>query len=123
MAARHDDADQALGGGGGVGKGAASATTGEERQFSHLGYEFLRPDKILDGRRRRPDHADYDPRTLHVPQSFMDKLTPAMRQWWTLKAQHYDVILFFKMGKFYELYHTVGPLVGLFLPKKKMNPT
>lgn len=28
-----------------------------------------------------------------------------MRQWWVIKSQHYDSILFFKVGKFYELYH------------------
>lgn len=28
-----------------------------------------------------------------------------MRQWWSIKSQNYDSILFFKVGKFYELYH------------------
>lgn len=28
-----------------------------------------------------------------------------MRQWWVLKSQHFNTILFFKVGKFYELYH------------------
>lgn len=28
-----------------------------------------------------------------------------MRQWWVLKSQHYDCILCFKVGKFYEFYH------------------
>lgn len=28
-----------------------------------------------------------------------------MRQWWEMKTKHYDCILFFKVGKFYELYH------------------
>lgn len=28
-----------------------------------------------------------------------------MRQWWVLKSDNYDVVLFFKVGKFYELYH------------------
>ena len=89
--------------------GASAAIPGaEDRQFAHLSYDFLRPDKICDAQKRRPDDEDYDPRTLYVPQSFKDKQTPAMRQWWDMKANHYDVILFFKMGKFYELYHTVS---------------
>lgn len=29
----------------------------------------------------------------------------AMRQWWELKSKHFDCVLFFKVGKFYELYH------------------
>ena len=32
-------------------------------------------------------------------------LQPAQRQWWELKSEHYDTVLFFKMGKFYELFH------------------
>jgi len=28
-----------------------------------------------------------------------------MHQWWEMKAKHFDIILFFKMGKFYEVYH------------------
>lgn len=28
-----------------------------------------------------------------------------MRQWWVLKSQNFDSVLFFKVGKFYELYH------------------
>lgn len=28
-----------------------------------------------------------------------------MRQWWVIKSQNYDCVLFFKVGKFYELYH------------------
>jgi DNA mismatch repair ATPase MutS len=28
-----------------------------------------------------------------------------MNQWWLLKANHFDCVLFFKVGKFYELYH------------------
>lgn len=28
-----------------------------------------------------------------------------MRQWWELKSKHFNCVLFFKVGKFYELYH------------------
>ncbi len=28
-----------------------------------------------------------------------------MRQWWEIKSQNFGVLLFFKVGKFYELYH------------------
>lgn len=28
-----------------------------------------------------------------------------MRQWWVIKSRHFDTVLFFKVGKFYELYH------------------
>lgn len=28
-----------------------------------------------------------------------------VRQWWILKSDNFDCVLFFKVGKFYELYH------------------
>ena len=90
--------------------GAAATTTSAAGEndgisFKHEGYEFLKPEKIRDGERRRPKDADYDPRTLHVPAEFLAQQTPAQRQWWEFKAKHFDTILFFKQGKFYELYH------------------
>jgi len=75
------------------------------QQYSHSQLPFLRPDKIRDREKHPRDHQDYSPRTLHVPQDFLMKQTPGQKQWWELKSQYYDVILFFKMGKFYELFH------------------
>ncbi|KAJ6635780.1 putative DNA mismatch repair protein Msh6 [Pseudolycoriella hygida] len=74
--------------------------------YMHKKLEFLKPEKIKDKNGHRPNHVDYDPTTLFVPQSFLDKLTPAARQWWEIKSDNFDCILFFKLGKFYEMYHT-----------------
>ncbi|KAI1732139.1 mutS domain V domain-containing protein [Ditylenchus destructor] len=52
--------------------------------WPHLSYSFLKPEKIQD---------------------FMKKQTPAQKQWWDIKSKNYDTVLFFKVGKFYELYH------------------
>ena len=41
-----------------------------------------------------------------------------MAQWWQLKSGHFDCILFFKVGKFYELYHQ-DAIVGV----KELNFT
>lgn len=35
-----------------------------------------------------------------------------LRQWWDLKSRHYDTVLFFKMGKFYELFN-MDAIVGV----------
>ncbi|VDD80594.1 unnamed protein product [Mesocestoides corti] len=78
---------------------------GTEGSWPHLTYPFLKPDRIKDSCGRRPDHPEYDPRTLFVPEEFLRKQSPALRQWWILKSQNFDTLLFFKMGKFYELYH------------------
>ncbi|CAH1976488.1 unnamed protein product [Acanthoscelides obtectus] len=73
--------------------------------WAHNTLPFLKPEKIKDANRRKPSDPDYDPRTLFVPDSFLKDQTPAMRQWWEIKSKHMDCILFFKVGKFYELYH------------------
>lgn len=32
-------------------------------------------------------------------------IVQGVRQWWILKSDNYDCVLFFKVGKFYEFYH------------------
>ncbi|ELU18588.1 hypothetical protein CAPTEDRAFT_139957, partial [Capitella teleta] len=75
------------------------------RVYPHMIEDFLQPGKMRDAEKRTRDHPEYDARTIYVPDAFLNKQTPAMRQWWQLKAKHFDTILFFKMGKFYELFH------------------
>ena len=72
---------------------------------AHMSYPFLKPDKIMDKNKRRPDDPDYDPGTLYVPRAFFEEQSPGQQQWWNFKSNHYDKVLFFKMGKFYELFH------------------
>ena len=38
-------------------------------------------------------------------QNYTKKLTPLMRQYWQIKSQHQDKILFFRMGDFFEMFH------------------
>ncbi|XP_012286624.1 probable DNA mismatch repair protein Msh6 [Orussus abietinus] len=73
--------------------------------WPHLKYDFLQPNKIKDINQRPASDPDYNPRTVYVPVNFLNNQTPAMRQWWELKSKHFDCVLFFKVGKFYELYH------------------
>jgi len=77
----------------------------EEKIYSHESFEFLQPEHIRDINKHRSNHPDYDPRTLHIPESFLKQQTPGHLQWWRVKAQYFDCIFFFKVGKFYELYH------------------
>ena len=65
-------------------------------------FRFLEPALVRDADGRRPNHPEYDERTLTVPKDM--KLSPSQRQYWSIKSQYRDVILFFKVGKFYELY-------------------
>lgn len=77
----------------------------EQKVWTHEQYDFLKPETIRDFNKNRPNHPEYDSRTLFVPDSFLKTQTPGHKQWWLLKAQYFDCIFFFKVGKFYELYH------------------
>lgn len=66
-------------------------------------FKFLGAER-KDAHGRLPGDADYDPRTLYLPQEFLKGLSGGQRQWWEFKSKHMDKVLFFKMGKFYELF-------------------
>ncbi|XP_053695896.1 probable DNA mismatch repair protein Msh6 [Sabethes cyaneus] len=91
--------------------GEENSALDEPTIWAHQKLDFLKPEKVKDIHGNRPGSDKYDSRTLYVPEPFLSTLTPAMRQWWELKSRHMDCVLFFKVGKFYELYHmdaTVG---------------
>ncbi|CAH8589301.1 unnamed protein product [Heterobilharzia americana] len=71
--------------------------------WTHLSLPFLDPTQIKDINGRKPDHSNYDPCTLYVPEEF---------KWWEMKSRYADVILFFKVGKFYEMYH-MDAMIGV----------
>lgn len=53
---------------------------------------------------KRPGEPGYDPSTLYIPPSSLQKFTEFESQYWEIKRFHWDTIIFFKKGKFYELY-------------------
>jgi len=59
---------------------------------------------IRDADKRKESDPDYDPRTLFIPQSAWGKFTNFEKQYWEIKSKMWDCIVFFKKGKFYELY-------------------
>ena len=66
--------------------------------------EFLKPENIKDIKGNRPDSPEYDFNTLYVPPDYLKKQTPAMKQFWDFKSHNFDKVLFFKLGKFYEMF-------------------
>ncbi|XP_053317334.1 DNA mismatch repair protein Msh6 [Spea bombifrons] len=84
---------------------AATNVPGSVSTWDHEKLDWLQEDKRKDVRRRKRNDPDYDPSTLYVPDDFLNKCTPGMRKWWQLKAQNFDTVIFYKVGKFYELYH------------------
>lgn len=83
----------------------APVSPSNEKEHLHLSYKFLYPPDRRDIDKRKPDDPEYDERTLYVPESFLNSQTPASRQWWLIKQKNMDAVLFFKMGKFYELFN------------------
>jgi len=67
-----------------------------------VSFSFLREKRDANG--RKESDTGYDPSTLSVLLANGEKLTPAMQQYWDIKKNHHDVVIFFKMGKFYELF-------------------
>ncbi|RFU76982.1 dna mismatch repair msh6 [Trichoderma arundinaceum] len=66
---------------------------------------------IRDKEKRPPTDPDYDPRTIFIPPAAWSKFSPFEKQYWEIKQDLWDTIVFFKKGKFYELYEkdaTIG---------------
>ena len=66
---------------------------------------------IADIDRNPPGHPDFDPRTIYIPPLAWTKFSPFEKQYWEIKQKLWDTIVFFKKGKFYELYEndaTIG---------------
>lgn len=83
------------------GSGAGGGAT----VWDHEKLEWLHDGRRKDSKRRRQSEDDYDPTTLYVPEDFLNRNTPGMRRWWQLKSTMFDTVIFYKVGKFYELYH------------------
>ncbi|KAH7406171.1 muts domain V-domain-containing protein [Phaeosphaeria sp. MPI-PUGE-AT-0046c] len=59
---------------------------------------------LEDADRNPLHHPDYDPRTLYIPPGAWNQFSPFEKQYWEIKSKFWDTIVFFKKGKFYELY-------------------
>jgi DNA mismatch repair protein MSH6 len=57
-----------------------------------------------DADRHPIGHPDYDPRTLYIPPQSFEKFSAFEKQYWAIKRKWWDTVVFFKKGKFYELY-------------------
>ena len=71
----------------------------------HHSWSFLKNENRRDKAGRLLKDPLFNPRTLLVPASVLNEFTPALRQWMEFKSDNMDTVLFFKVGKFYELYH------------------
>ncbi|KAL9110568.1 MAG: hypothetical protein Q9227_004926 [Pyrenula ochraceoflavens] len=66
---------------------------------------------LRDADRNRPGDPNYDPRTIYIPPLAWTNFSPFEKQYWEIKQKFWDTVVFFKKGKFYELYEndaTIG---------------
>lgn len=90
------------------------SSTKKRKEKAHIS----EPDKrytwlatITDIDRNPPGHPDYDPRTVYIPPLAWAEFSPFEKQYWEIKQKLWDTVVFFKKGKFYELYEndaTIG---------------
>jgi len=72
-------------------------------------YSWLANLRDIDG--HPIGHSEYDPRTLYIPPLAWSRFSPFEKQYWEIKQKFWDTVVFFKKGKFYELYEndaTIG---------------
>ncbi|GAB67011.1 DNA repair protein [Plasmodium cynomolgi strain B] len=75
--------------------------------------KWVQPQYIRDLNLRTPDNADYDCSTIWTPppdhpwavEYKQAHYTPGMQQFWKIKSKNFDKIIFFKMGRFYEIFY------------------
>ncbi|GFX60169.1 hypothetical protein TNCV_4533301 [Trichonephila clavipes] len=75
------------------------------KEFLHEKWTWLKNGAMVGESKNCVENDGFERSTIRVPPDFYKTLTPAMQQWWRLKEKNFDTVLFFKVGKFYELYH------------------
>lgn len=58
----------------------------------------------VDNKGRRPGEEGYNPRECRIPSDVYAKLTAAKKQYWDYKRSHFDEIVFFQQGDFFNLF-------------------
>lgn len=86
------------------GAGPAAASVSASSSEGKHDNSFLQPGKLRDANMVLCGAPGYNPRTVHVPPALLQKMTPAQRQYWEIKSKNFDTVLFFKIGKFYEMF-------------------
>lgn len=63
----------------------------------HNSWSWLKLENRKDKEGRKMDHPEYDPRTIYIPEKVIKEQTPAMKQWFEIKRDYFDTVLFFKV--------------------------
>ena len=68
---------------GGTGKSIQNGDTERYAARAADKFTFLRPDRVMDAKKRRPDHPDYDASTLYIPGDWFkaNRVSEGQQQW------------------------------------------
>jgi len=68
--------------------------------------DFIKKENIRDKNKRRPGEEGYDPSTLYIPSKEKKKLSGFLSQYWGIKKDHFDSVVWFGTCQWYfVLYH------------------
>ena len=59
---------------------------------------------VRDASMRRPEDPEFDPSTVFIPHDAASQFTDFQKQYWEIKKVNFDMLIFAKLGKFYEAY-------------------
>ncbi len=92
--------------------GGSGAKAGKEKAHTREPEErYTWLANLMDINRNKPGDPDFDKGTIYIPPNAWNKFSAFEKQYWEIKQKLWDTILFFKKGKFYELYEndaTIG---------------
>jgi DNA mismatch repair protein MSH6 len=75
----------------------------------------------LDGMKRPENDPNFDPTTLYISSQQLQALTPFERQYWLLKKDRMDMILFVQKGRFYDVFEEDADIAVKELDLKLVN--
>lgn len=75
-----------------------------------------------DAQGRSRDDPAYDPSTLFIPRKDLEGMNTFQRQYWEIKKQHWDKIIFCRNGVFWELYEKDAEISHRLLDIKLADP-
>lgn len=84
--------------------GQGTKTMDDISKVGNSKFEWLNDSSRRDANRRRPGDPLYDKRTLYIPHDTLVKMSATQRQYWEIKCQYMDIVLFFKVVSLHDFF-------------------
>lgn len=82
--------------------GASGATDMDGEEGAESRSSFARDP--VDNAGRKPGDEGYNPKECRIPSDVYAKMTAAKKQYWDYKRNHFDEVVFFQQGDFFNLF-------------------